>query len=67
MSNFCAYKAVGYIYPRDKDGNPISSGKVKGKTFRGNVLHDEGMYGAIMRQNPELLRCDRVDFETWGI
>ena len=67
MSNFCAYKAVGYIYTRDQEGNPIPNSKVSGKTFRGNVLYDEGMYGAIMRQNPELLHCDHVDFETWGI
>ena len=37
MSNFCAYKAVGYIFPRDKEGNPIPSGKVKGRTFKGKL------------------------------
>lgn len=67
MSKFCFYSAKGYIFPRDKEGNVVKGRAVETVMSRGCVRHDDEMYGAILRQNPGLLRCDKVDFETWGI
>ncbi len=67
MSKFCMYEAIGYRYPVDKDGNKIPSKKASTGKFRGCVEYGVDMYGSILRQNPELLHCDAVDFDTWGI
>lgn len=67
MSKFLAYEATGYILERDKEGRVLEKQKKRPIKARGNVLNADDKYGAIMRQNPDLLRCDRVIFDTWGI
>ena len=67
MSKFCFYNATGYIYSRDKDGN-IRKGDLIGTIkAKGCAQYNNEMYGSILRQSPDLRKCDRVDFETWGI
>lgn len=66
MNGFCAYEATGYVFQRDRNGN--RTGKVQQIVHRkGNVQHCPEMYGAIMRQQPDLLQCDSVTFDTWEI
>ena len=67
MNNFCMYTAIGYRYPVDKNGNKVPEHRVSTGYFRGCVRYDNDMYGAIIRQHPELLHCDAVNFETWGV
>lgn len=66
MSKFFGYEARGYKYERDKNGNPVRLVKLGGPKI-GNVKNDPYMYGAIMRQNPDLLQAERVYFSTWGL
>lgn len=67
MSKFCFYNAVGYMYPTDKNGNKKPTHRVPTDNLTGCVQYGKDMYGSIMKQNPELLKCDRVDFITWGV
>lgn len=65
MNNFCYYRATAYIYPRDKDGNVISQTPIETFIANGCVRDDDEIYGAIMRQNPDFQKCDKVEFVTW--
>lgn len=67
MSKFCMYNAAGYRYLTDRNGEKMPYKFERTDNFRGCVQHGTDMYGSIMKQNPELLKCDRVDFTTWGV
>lgn len=67
MSDFCMYSAKGGIYERSKNGNKIPRTLKVTEEFRGCVRNDVDKYGVINRQNPELLQCDWVVYNIWGI
>ena len=60
---FKAYKAWGYEAVRTKDGEIVGYRRISFRTCSGIVRDFYGTPGAIIRQNPELARCDKVEWE----
>ena len=65
-SKFCVYEARGLVFERDKEGNKINKVK-KHYNFSNVVRNDPFLFGAIHRQNPELLGCDQLLVRTYQI
>ena len=60
---FKAYKAWGYEAVRNKHGE-ITGYNRFALVIRSGIVRDfQGTPGAIIRQNPELERCDKVEWE----
>ena len=60
---FKAYKALGYDAVRNKHGE-ITGYNRFARIIRSGIVRDfYGTPGAIIRQNPELARCDKVEWE----
>ena len=58
MSDFVKFVATGYIYKKDKNGNPT---KFVEETRRREIM------GKIFRQCPQLLPCDAMSVRTYPI
>lgn len=65
-SKFCVYEARGLVFERDKEGNKTDRVK-KYYNFSNVVRNDPLLFGAIHRQNPELLGCDQLMVRTYQI
>lgn len=60
MNNIVYWRAIGYIYRRDKDGNPIK-GYIKEKRIgQGIATEGNDFDGVVFRQSPNLINCDAV-------
>ena len=56
---FKAYKAWGYVAERNTHGEITGYMRIT-RTCSGIVRDFYGTPGAIIRQNPELVKCDKV-------
>lgn len=66
MSEFCMYEAEGIVFKLDKNGEKTRTIEERFRT-RGTAKNDPYLHGSIMRQNPDLLRCDRMTVYTYQI
>jgi hypothetical protein len=60
---FKAYKAWGYEAIRTKDGQIVGYHRYPLYIRSGIVRDFQGTPGAIIRQHPELAKCDKVVWE----
>jgi hypothetical protein len=67
VSDFVRYYAEGYIYARDRNGNPIKGNIAKVKRGRGIVKDTPGLDGAIFRQCTYLTQCDAMKIKTYDL
>lgn len=65
-SKFCVYEAQGLVFERDKEGNKTHYVK-KHYSFSNVVRNDQFLFGAIHRQNPDLIGCDQILVRTYQI
>lgn len=66
MSDFVKFVATGYIFQKDKNGNPT---KIVEQVRHGGgvVRNTREIMGKIFRQCPQLLPCDAMNVRTYPI